>query len=153
MAARSPSLSEALFGLASVAVRNRQRELSLTSLSTLATLERTGARRLTDLAVCEGVAQPSMTALVTQLERQGLVERRRHAGDGRVVLVTITTAGRRHLRDLRRAGAAAFDVLLDKLPEPRSAELEAALPALRLLLQFADGGGPGDAAVTGPAGA
>ena len=40
--------------------------MSLTSLSTLATLELTGPRRITDLAANEGVTQPSMTALVTR---------------------------------------------------------------------------------------
>ena len=50
----------------------------------LATLEGTGPRRLTDLAVNEGVTQPSMTAVVTQLEDLGFAERRRDPGDGRV---------------------------------------------------------------------
>jgi hypothetical protein len=42
--------------------------MSLTSLSTLATLELTRPRRMTDLAACEGVMQPPMTALVSILE-------------------------------------------------------------------------------------
>ena len=52
-----------------------------TAASTLVTLERTGPRRLTDLAVNEEVTQPSMTALVTQLEELGLAERRRNPAD------------------------------------------------------------------------
>ena len=60
---------EALYGLLTATVRGRPREMSLTSLSTLATLDRTGPRRVTDLAVSQGVAQPSMTVLVTALER------------------------------------------------------------------------------------
>ena len=68
MAEDSDILGEALAALASLAVRRTSRQLGLTATSTLATLERTGPRRLTDLAVNEGVAQPSMTAVVTQLQ-------------------------------------------------------------------------------------
>src|SRR5205085_4352762 len=83
-------IGETLFALTSFAVRQRGREVSLTAASTLATLARTGPRRLTDLAVNEGVTQPSMTAVVSQLEDLGFVERRRAPGDGRVVLVAST---------------------------------------------------------------
>src|SRR5579875_3618563 len=65
---------QALYGLISDAVRRIPRDMSLTSLSTLSTLDRTGPRRITDLAVVQGVAQPSMTTLVTVLQRSGLVE-------------------------------------------------------------------------------
>ena len=104
MAQQSSILGETLFALAGIAIRRRDRTLGLTAASTLVTLERTGARRLTDLAVNEDVTQPSMTALVTQLEKLGLAERRRDPADARVVLVAITRAGRQHLRGMRRAG-------------------------------------------------
>src|SRR6267154_166762 len=109
---RSDALGEALFALSAGTIRRRNRTLSLTAGSTLATLERTGPRRLTDLAVTEEVTQPSMTVLVTQLEQLGLAERRRDPADARVVLVAITRAGRRHLRDSRRAGAAVLTGLI-----------------------------------------
>jgi DNA-binding MarR family transcriptional regulator len=135
---RSPTLGEVLIGLAAVAIQHRRRDLSLTANSTLATVARSGPRRLTDLASCEGVTQPSMTAVVSQLEQLGLAERRRDPHDGRVVLVTITPAGRRHVRAMRRAGSFEFTVLIDKLPEPEAAQLAAALPALRHLLELAE---------------
>jgi DNA-binding MarR family transcriptional regulator len=138
MDGRSASLGEALIGLASVAIQHRQRDLSLTAASTLATLQRTGPRRLTDLAASEGVTQPSMTALVSQLEQLGLAQRRRDPRDGRVVLVAITPAGRQHRRAMRRAGSSEFTILIDKLPEPEAAQLAAALPALRHLLELAE---------------
>jgi DNA-binding MarR family transcriptional regulator len=131
-------LGEALFGLAGLAVRERSRELSLTAVSTLATMERTGPRRLTDLALNEGVTQPSMTAVVSQLEHLSFAERRSDPGDGRVVLVAITRTGRNHLRTMRRVGASVFTTLLDKLTEHEVASLEAALPALRHLLDLAE---------------
>jgi DNA-binding MarR family transcriptional regulator len=129
-------IGEALFALAAQAVRDRGRELSLTAASTLATMERTGPRRLTDLAVNEGVTQPSMTAVVSQLEVLGFAERRSDPGDGRVVLVAVTRAGRQHLRTMRRVGASAFTTLIDKLTEHEVASLEAAMPALRHLLDL-----------------
>ncbi len=70
----SVAVGRALQGLISAVVRNQPRDMSLTSLSTLSTLELTGPRRITDLALGEGVAQPSMTALVSSLERSGLVK-------------------------------------------------------------------------------
>ena len=137
MAGDSETLGEALFALAPLVIRRRSRELSLTATATLATLERTGPRRLTDLAASEGVTQPSMTAVVSQLEDAGFAERRSDPGDGRVVLVAISQAGRRHLWSVRRAGASVFTVLIDKLPEQEAAALSAALPALRRLLELA----------------
>ena len=74
----SAAAGAALYGLVSDAVRRIPRDLSLTSVSTLATLERTGPRRITDLAAIEGVTQPAMTVLVRVLEQSGLVERRGH---------------------------------------------------------------------------
>jgi DNA-binding MarR family transcriptional regulator len=138
MNGHSADLGEVLLGLVSTAIRHRPRDLSLTAASTLATLEQTGPRRLTDLAAGEGVTQPSMTAVVSQLERRGLAERRRDARDGRVVLVAITRPGRQYLRTMRRAGASVFTVLIDKLPEPEATQLAAALPAFRHLLDLAE---------------
>jgi DNA-binding MarR family transcriptional regulator len=127
---------EALYGLVTAAIRRGPREMSLTSLSTLATLDRTGPRRITDLAVIQGVAQPSMTVLVTTLERSGLVERRGDPADRRVALVALTTAGAELLRAQRSAGAEALIQLIDKLPADEAAALAAAIPALRHLREL-----------------
>ena len=127
---------EALYALLTPAVRRGPREMSLTSLATLSTLDRTGPRRITDLAVIEGVAQPSMTALVSTLERSGLVERRGDPADKRVALVALTPAGAELLRSRRRAGAEALEQLIGKLPLPEAAALAAAVPALRHLREL-----------------
>jgi DNA-binding MarR family transcriptional regulator len=132
------SIGEVLFALGTLGIRQRPRGLSLTALSTLATIERTGPRRLTDLAAGEGVTQPSMSALVTQLERAGFVGRQSDAGDGRVVRVAITSAGREHLSTLRQVAASVFDVLIDKLTSAEIASLRAALPAFGRMLELAD---------------
>ena len=95
-------VGEALIGLAASVVRGARRDMSLTSLGTLSTLDRAGPQRITDLARAEGVAQPSMTVLVRALERDGLVVRRADPSDKRVVLIELTAAG----ANLVRAGGA-----------------------------------------------
>ena len=133
------AIGQALFGLAAAAIRSGPRDssgprdISLTSASTLATLDRTGPRRITDLAAAEGVAQPSMTVLVTALERSGLVERRADPADGRVALVVLTAFGSDYLRARRQAGAAAFAELIDELPPAEAGALAAAVTALEHL--------------------
>jgi DNA-binding MarR family transcriptional regulator len=134
VARETEDVGAALYALATGVIRRRSRTLSLTALSTLATLDRTGPRRLTELAVVEEITQPSMTSLVTQLEQLGLAERRRDRLDARVVLVAITRAGRQLLRKRRRAGAEALTELVDKLDPQQAAELNAALPALLRLV-------------------
>ncbi|MER7249459.1 MarR family transcriptional regulator [Kribbella sp. NPDC000426] len=137
MTAGNDAVGEVLFGLAAVAIRRRDRTLSLTAVSVLSTLERTGPRRLTDLAVSEEVTQPSMTALVTQLTDLGLAERRRYPGDARVVLVAVTEAGSRQLRAMRAAGASQLTELIGKLDDQDTESLTAALPALQRLMELA----------------
>ena len=127
---------EALHGLVTAVVRRGPRDMSLTSLATLATLDSTGPRRVTDLAFIERVAQPSMTALVSVLERAGLVERRGDPADKRVALVWLTAAGSDLRRARRRAGAEAIVHLIDKLPPDEAAALAAAIPALRHLREL-----------------
>jgi DNA-binding MarR family transcriptional regulator len=130
------AIGEALYGLVTLAVRHGPREISLTAASTLSTLDRTGARRLTDLAMIEGVTQPSMSVLVTGLEQAGLAERRPDPADRRVVLVALTAAGADYLRARRQAGAGAFADLIDKLPEDEAIVLAAAVPALNRLREM-----------------
>src|SRR5215211_5152476 len=64
--------------------------LSRTAASVLATLRDGGPQRVTALAAGESVAQPSMTTLLSRLERDGLVERGADPADARAVLASIT---------------------------------------------------------------
>ena len=112
------------------AVRSQPRDMSLTSLSTLAPLELTGPRRITDLAAREGVMQPSMTALVSTLERSGLVERRSDPSDRRVALVALTSDGTDYIRARRQAGVEVFAQLIDDLPADEADALSAAVTAI-----------------------
>ena len=131
-------IGEALFGLATAAVRSEPRDMSLTSLSTMATLERSGPRRITDLAAVEGVMQPSMTVLVSGLERSGLVERPADVADRRVTLVALTAAGSDYIRARPQAGVAVLVHLIDDLPGHQAEALAAAIPALTQLAALED---------------
>jgi DNA-binding MarR family transcriptional regulator len=62
-------------------VRQLGSELSRTEVGLLSTLSG-GAHRITALAELEGLAQPTMTSMVKQLERRGLVRRERQAETG-----------------------------------------------------------------------
>jgi DNA-binding MarR family transcriptional regulator len=114
-------------------VRRAPRDLTVTSAATLATLDRTGPRRITDLAMIEGVTQPAMTVLVRVMEESGLVERRGDPSDKRVTLVSLTEAGASYVRARRQAGVQAFARLIDKLTDDEVEALMAALPALQHL--------------------
>jgi DNA-binding MarR family transcriptional regulator len=117
-------------------VRSLVREsgsLSRTQTSVLAGLRDGGPRRISELAHAERVTQPSMTTLVSRLERQGLVERAQDATDGRVVNVSITAPG---LGALERSSAAMTATLAARIGALTAADqraLAAALPALARL--------------------
>jgi DNA-binding MarR family transcriptional regulator len=130
---RPVDTAAAVYGLLSAVLRGVPRDLSLTSLAALSTLHRTGPRRITDLAVIEGVTQPSVTALVTALERSGLVERQSDPTDKRVTLVALTPDGVDYVLMRRRAATEAFALLVEKLPPDEAAALAAAIPALEHL--------------------
>jgi DNA-binding MarR family transcriptional regulator len=132
----SAAIGSALYGLATRAVRRLPRDMSLTSAATLATLDRTGPRRITDLAVIEGVTQPAMTVLVRVMEESGLVERRGDPSDKRVTLVCLTEAGASYVRARHGAGVHAFVRLIDKLTDGEVEALMAALPALQHLAEL-----------------
>jgi DNA-binding MarR family transcriptional regulator len=111
--------------------------LSLTAASTLRRLERSGPQRLCDLHAPEGVTQPAMTQLVTRLEKEGLAQRGSDPADKRVVVVSITDAGREVVEHRRAANAGALaDCLRELSPEDRAAIL-AAVPAMERLSEVA----------------
>ncbi|MBA8793055.1 DNA-binding MarR family transcriptional regulator [Friedmanniella endophytica] len=116
--------------------------MSISALSTLGSLAECGALRITELAVREGVSQPSMTTMVNRLERLGLVDRRPDPRDARGTLIEITPAGR-EVRRRRRAGRAAFlGTLVDRLDPDEVEQLARVAP---LLARLADRDGLPDA--------
>jgi DNA-binding MarR family transcriptional regulator len=115
--------------------------MSLTTAAALGRLDQEGPIRLTALAAAEGIAQPSMTALVQRLERQGLASRSADPKDGRVSLVAITDAGHELLAERHRAQRARVAGLLAELPEQDvhalSEAMDTALPIVRRMLREA----------------
>lgn len=111
------------------------RDLSLTAVATLSSLDRRGAQRITTLAAAEGVSQPSMTQLIQRLEQRGLVRRKSDPADGRVALVQLTEAGHAALLARRQRNAERVAELLADLPDSEvralSDALASVLPAMR----------------------
>jgi DNA-binding MarR family transcriptional regulator len=109
-------------------------ELSRTEVGLLKTLGG-GPRRITELAELEGLAQPTITILINQLEKQGLVRRTRQTGDGRVVLVNVTKSGNAALEEYR---ARLLAVLGAYLAEISDEQVEALATATETLAHLVD---------------
>jgi DNA-binding MarR family transcriptional regulator len=80
--------------------------------SALSVLVFAGARSLTELAEAERVTPATMSKLVAAMEREGLVQRRPHATDGRAVRLEATAKGRRILEHGRERRLALLESLL-----------------------------------------
>jgi DNA-binding MarR family transcriptional regulator len=104
--------------------------LSATHLAALATLERHGPLPLGELAALEKVAPPSMTRVVARLAESGLVNRERHTGDRRQVLITITAQGRQLLAADRRRRDEWLSARLSELPDADRKALAAVIGVL-----------------------
>jgi DNA-binding MarR family transcriptional regulator len=110
------------------------RGTSVTSASLLGALRQAGPQRVTDLAAREHVAQPTMTALVGRLEREGLVSRAPDPDDGRAVRVALTDTGAARVEAVIAERAAALAGRLGALLPDERETLAAALPVLDRLL-------------------
>jgi DNA-binding MarR family transcriptional regulator len=113
-------------------VRQLGGEVSRTEVGLLSTLSG-GPQRITTLAELEGLAQPTMTSVVKQLEQRGLVRRERQSDDGRVVLVNLTDAGSATLEDYRSRVHALLGTYLAEIPDEQVEALASATDALARL--------------------
>ena len=113
----------------------RERDMSRTAASVLATLRDFGPKRITELAASEAITQPSVTSLVGRLERDGLARREPDPADARAVRVHLTADGRERLQAMRAKRAAAVDDRLAALTADERAALECALPVLDKLIE------------------
>jgi DNA-binding MarR family transcriptional regulator len=101
----------------------------------LGILYRRGAMTVGEIAAQERVQPPSMTRTVNCLAEIGLVERQRHATDGRQVVVDLTETGRGIVTEDRLRRDAWLSRQLRALsPDERDA-LRAAAPILERLAQ------------------
>ncbi|HWE90013.1 MAG TPA: MarR family transcriptional regulator [Pseudonocardiaceae bacterium] len=76
--------------------------LSLTRLSVLGRLDRDGPATASAIAEAERIQPQSMTRVVAELERRGLIDRRPDTTDRRRVLLRISPAGERLIAEDRR---------------------------------------------------
>jgi DNA-binding MarR family transcriptional regulator len=115
-------------------MRSGVHEISRTEVGVLATLS-DGPRRITQLAMTEALAQPTVTQLIDKLEGRELVSRSRSEEDGRVVLVEITTAGAEALEVVRRLIRANMREALVDLPDAELTELAHAADTMGSLIE------------------
>ena len=113
--------------------QTRDGEISRAEGGILRTLS-AGPLRVTELAQSEGLAQPTTTVLVRQLEQSGWVARVRDADDRRAVLVSLTPEGARALERYRMRYRAVLRDRLEALPDEQIAALEGATEALEALV-------------------
>ena len=100
--------------------------LSAARLSALSVLVFGGDRTVGQLAAAEQVRSPTMSRLVGEMEREGLVMRRPSPEDGRAIVVSATDEGRRVLVEGRRRRVAALAQRLEGLPPEDVAALDEA---------------------------
>ena len=94
--------------------------------------------RMTELGRQAVVSRERVSRVVTELEREGLVERRSNPDDGRSAFAAITAEGRRRLRAAAPVYLAAVDQqFLGHLSDEEAAVIAAALQ--RVLAAGADG--------------
>jgi DNA-binding MarR family transcriptional regulator len=119
--------------LSRLVVKHARGSISRSEGGILGTLSR-GARRVTELAELEGLAQPTTTVLIKRLEQNGWVARQRDADDGRVVLVSLTRDGAVALEQFRSQYRAVLRDRLAMLPGEHVAALANASEALDALV-------------------
>lgn len=115
-------------------IRSATGGLSQGLLSALATIARCGPIRLADLATIETVSAPSVTRMVAELERRGLVTRTADPLDGRAWLIGMTNDGLDAITEARNARTEATSELLDVLGNEGLRSVEAALTALESMV-------------------
>lgn len=118
-------------------LRRETEELGVTShQATLLWLVRTRpGLSLRELAQEEGISAPSLSAHVDRLETLGLIRRVRSTDDRRRVGLELTPEGRATLRRVRARRTTWLANRLDRLSDEDRERLEAALPALKALLE------------------
>lgn len=110
-------------------------ELTPTSASALATVERHGPLTPSELAEVERVKRPTATRTLRVLIEAGLVDRAPDPADGRSALVSITAAGRERLRRLRGRKNAYLARRMRGLSAGEIATLERAAAILEGILE------------------
>ncbi|MBI3647290.1 MAG: MarR family transcriptional regulator [Actinobacteria bacterium] len=113
--------------------------LSWTSFVVLWVLWVWGDMEARELAAGVGISRPTATGVVTTLEGRGFVRRRKAVADGRLVIVSLTAAGRRKIAELFPLFNAEEVAVTSHLS---AADQEMLATWLRSMLRAVDGGRP-----------
>lgn len=118
-------------------VRNQRVDMSvtLTQLSAMGTLRKSGPMSAGELAACERVQPPSMTKVLANLEERGLVRRDVHPTDRRQVVLAITPAGEQLLASERRSRDEWLTRRLGTLTPEERALVQRTIPILEKLAE------------------
>ena len=125
--------SAAIHLLRSLRQEDRAAGLSGPRLSALSVIVFAGPLPMAALAAAEQVQPPTITKLVGDLERDGLVERIRDSEDRRVLMVRATPAGRQLLLEGRRRRVVRLAAGLAALPARDQAMLARAAGLIEAL--------------------
>jgi DNA-binding MarR family transcriptional regulator len=102
--------------------------------SVLGRLDREGPRAISDLATAERVRPQSMAQTVSELEADGLIDRRPDPADGRRALLELTAEGHRRLQDDRQHREGwLISTITEGFSEQEQRALARAVPLLRRL--------------------
>jgi DNA-binding MarR family transcriptional regulator len=104
--------------------------LTPTRLSVLATLDRRGPMRISELASIEGLNPTMLSRVIAELAESGLLQRVPDPDDGRAALVDATAAGRRLHKMIQNERNDVLSVLLAELDAHQHRELVDALGVL-----------------------
>jgi DNA-binding MarR family transcriptional regulator len=104
--------------------------LSGAQLFVLRTVVESPGLSLNELAERTRTHQSSVSAIVTRLAREGLVEKRTADGDGRRVEIRLSPSGRRRLDRAPQAAQERLVASVDALPAAERARLAATLEGL-----------------------
>jgi MarR family transcriptional regulator, organic hydroperoxide resistance regulator len=115
--------------------------LSFTAFTVMWVLWIWGETETRELAVDAGITKGTLTGVVGTLERRGLVSRRRHAGDGRLVRVSTTGAGDALMARLFARFNAGEARIVSGLDAEQSRQLAALLRGVLHSLEEVDRGG------------
>lgn len=102
------------------------------SYRVLATLDDIGPAGVSQLAVADGISQPTMSNLVADLVAEGYVAKEPHPTDARAQVVSLTDAGRRYLLENR---ARITSIVRGRLSDHSEAEVATAIAVLKSLTE------------------
>lgn len=111
--------------------------------SVLASLDRTGPVRASELAKVEGMSPPTLSRVLARLDELELLARELDPGDGRASLLAASARGREVLSATREERTALLANSLAALEPDQRRTIAEALPALDALIEHMDRHGDG----------